>query len=119
MSEHSKGRLKVDGNCYLKDEQGKVVATTAHVAGLPVEKQKANAKELACRWNAFEKTGLASDLLEACVESQKAIMLLYECNPNVEIAVGSALQLSKAKALVEAVITKANKDQNEQMESSL
>ena len=45
-------------------------------------------------------------LLEACVESQKAIMLLYECNKDVEIALGSGLQLKKAEKLLEAIIEK-------------
>lgn len=49
----------------------------------------------------------APELLEACKESQKAILLLCECNPKVEISIGSALQLQKAKESVKVAIAAA------------
>lgn len=71
MAEHTKGKLKVDGNVYIKGEQGEMVAGTAHVAGLPVEEQKANAQELVRRWNEH-------DSLKAKADSQPALLAACE-----------------------------------------
>jgi len=48
-------------------------------------------------------------LLKACEETQKAFMLLYECNKDVEIALGSGLQIKKAEGLVKSAIATAKK----------
>ncbi|HDY88121.1 MAG TPA: hypothetical protein ENH82_08425 [bacterium] len=68
---------------------------------------EANAKELVRRWNGYEDGGIVDELRKACEESQKAIMLLYECNKDVEITLGSGIQLKKAEKLLEAAIEKA------------
>lgn len=73
--EHTKGKLRVDGNCYVKGEEGEMIATTSHIAGLTFEKQKANAKMLVRRWNAFEKKGLVTTLLTACEKAETALNL--------------------------------------------
>lgn len=48
-------------------------------------------------------------LLAACKDYQKAITMLYELNPTVEICVGSGLALKQAEESGKAAIAQAEK----------
>ena len=65
--------------------------------------QKPTPLALSGAWNNFDA------LLDACREYQKAIVLLRECNPKTEIAIGSVFQINKADELGTAAITEAEK----------
>ena len=111
--ECTEGKLEENQTCIncidlLSKEDGNIVAQIMECDEDELSvTQRANAKELVRRWNAFEKDGLVDKLLVACKEAQKAIFLLYECNKDVEIALGSAIQLKKAEKAIEAAIAKA------------
>ncbi len=74
------------------------------IFGEPHALRQEQAKEIIRRSNSHD------DLLAACEEYQKAVTLLYQYNPQTEIAVGSIFQLNKAQKLGEAAIAKTKKE---------
>ena len=112
MANHTKGKLKEVVECcnavnLLSKEDGSQVAQVMDEEGDDLtDTQKANAKELIRRWNAFEENGLVTDLLAVCEAIKLRIHFIgLPSEPMNE----NRPDWSKEIALIESVITKTKK----------
>lgn len=107
--EHTKGKLQVNGYCYLMPvEPGctVVVATTAHAQGLVAEQQHANAKRLVLCWNEYDSLKAKAAFFDELVEKLKKStdMASRECradggNPTWGIIRNARELLAKAEQI--------------------